>query len=148
MKMPRKRPSRRILDQGHGQTLALLAFDVLVIIFMTANPAFAADSAERLRPAVGNTILSTHPDGRKARLWLRPDGAYSAEGRAGQRSGGVWVVKGERLCLRQRHPVAMPFSYCKAIPLIALGTPWRDKAVTGETVTNEVVRGGAPREGR
>ena len=146
--MPVDGSLRRILDQQNAQTQPDRAYGVVVLAFMIAFPVFAADPAERLRPALDATIVSTHPDGRKARLWLRPDGRYSAEGRTGQRSGGVWAVKGEKLCLRQRRPVAMPFSYCKVVPSVALGTPWRDKAVTGETVTNEVVPGGDPRQRR
>ncbi len=88
--------------------------------------------------------MSTHPDGRKAKLWLEKDGRYVAQSRAGKRSGGVWKVKGEKLCLTQRQPMSIPFSYCKAVPNESVGKPWRDKAVNGDLVTNEILPGGAP----
>lgn len=146
--MPAEPQLRRATDQGRRRGAALLACGAVAFATLIADPAFAADAAERLRPALGNTIVSTHPDGRKARLWLTPGGRYSAEGRAGQRSGGVWTIKGEKLCLKQRRPISMPFTYCKPIPSVALDRPWRDKAVTGEMVTNNVVPGGDPRETR
>ncbi len=104
----------------------------------------AGDGLARLAPALGNTIVSTHPDGRKARLWLARDGRYDAESRAGKRSGGTWKVKGDKLCLHQHNPFPIPISYCKPIPAEAIGRPWRDKAVTGEMVSNEIVPGGEP----
>lgn len=101
----------------------------------------ASDSASRLAPALGNTIVSTHPDGRKARLWLSAGGTYQAQGRAGERSGGTWKLKGDRLCLTQRRPVAIPIPYCKSFPAEQVGKPWRDIAVNGDHVVNEIVRG-------
>ncbi len=118
----------------------LLVTGLLVCAGTIAAPVFASDPSV-LDPALGNTIVSTHPDGRKAKLWLKRDGTYSAQGRAGERSGGVWKVKGEKLCLSQRSPVPIPFSYCKLLPAVTVGKPWRDTAVTGEPVTNEIVPG-------
>ncbi len=108
-----------------------------------APDASANDAMTRLAPALGNTIVSTHPDGRKARLRLAADGTYAAESRAGARSSGTWRLKGETLCLHQSRPLPIPFSYCKAVPAEQVGTPWRDTAVNGEPVTNEIVRGDA-----
>ena len=121
------------------------ACTVLVAATTAANaaPIPAGDAMRRLAPAIGNTIVSTHPDGRKARLWLSAGGTYSAEGRDGGRSGGRWTVKSEKLCLKQRRPIPIPFAYCKAIPTEQVGKPWRDTAVTGEKVTNEIVLGDA-----
>ncbi|HVY33189.1 MAG TPA: hypothetical protein VG960_02090 [Caulobacteraceae bacterium] len=113
----------------------------LVLALVSSAPGWGAEPASSLEAAFGNTIVSTHPDGRKARLWLRRDGGYDAQGRAGERSGGVWTVKGEKLCLTQRRPWPIPFSYCKPIPPVAVGKPWRDKAVNGDPVTNEVLPG-------
>jgi hypothetical protein len=107
-------------------------------------PAWAADAARTLEPALGRTIVSTHPDGRKARLWLSRDGSYAAEGRAGQRSGGHWTLMGDKLCLTQSRPIPIPFSYCKPVPPVEVGKPWRDVAVNGDSVTNEVVPGSPP----
>ena len=111
---------------------------------MAASAALGAPAGtpmSRLAPALGNTIVSTHPDGRKARLWLSEGGTYSAESRAGERSGGAWTLKGDSLCLRQHRPLPIPIPYCKPIPAERVGRPWHDKAVNGDMVTNEIVRG-------
>ena len=99
------------------------------------------DALARLAPAFGNTIVSTHPDGRKARLWLDAGGTYAAQGRAGNRSSGTWKTKGDKLCLTQRSPLPIPFPYCTAIPAERVGKPWRDKAVNGDAVTNVIMKG-------
>ena len=110
---------------------------IAVILF---SASFAvADPAADLKPALGNTIVSTHPDGRKARLWLKPDGTFSAEGRAGNRSSGVWKLKGDKLCLTERKPMAIPLAYCRVFPRETVGKPWPDIAVNGDHVTNEIV---------
>lgn len=107
-----------------------------LILLLAAGPAGEA----ALAPAFGAAIVSTHPDGRKARLWLKADHTWRAEGRKGNRSSGVWKVKGGKLCLSQKKPFAGPFSYCKAIPRIEAGKPWKDTAFNGEPVVNEIVR--------
>ena len=94
----------------------------------------------RLAPALGNVIVSTHPDGRQARLWLRRDGSWAAQGRAGNRSAGTWKIRGEKLCLKQRTPVQIPIAYCKPVPAEGVDKQWRDVAVNGDQVTNEIVR--------
>ena len=127
-----------------GQSLGILTVGAALSMLTLAGVARADDASARIAPAIGNTLVSTHPDGRKAKLWLEKDGRYAAESRAGKRSGGVWKLKGEKLCLTQRQPMSIPFSYCKAVPNEALGKPWRDKAVNGDLVTNEIVPGGPP----
>lgn len=103
----------------------------------------AASSPEAaLEPALGNVIVSTHPDGRQAKLRLNRDHTYLAEGRKGQRSSGVWKMKGQKLCLSQKKPHPGLFSYCKRLPKITAGATWSDTAVTGERVTNRIVPGG------
>ena len=111
-----------------------------VAITFTAGPVLA-DPPSGLEPAFGNTIVSTHPDGRQARLWLNADHSFQAQGRAGNRSEGVWRVRGGRLCLTQRRPISIPFSYCHAYPRVSLGARWNDTAVNGDHVVNQVVRG-------
>jgi len=104
-------------------------------LVLLATPA-AAVTVEDLRPAFGNTIVSTHPDGRQAKLWLNPDGTFTAQGRKGNRERGTWSVKNGKLCLKQGL-----FSYCKAFPRVRVGQTWTDRAVNGERVTNELVAG-------
>lgn len=107
-----------------------------------ATSAKSAPSAPTgLEPAFGNTIVSTHPDGRQAKLWLRADHTFEAQGRAGNRSSGTWRVRGGRLCLTQKRPVSIPFSYCHAYPAVTVGARWRDTASNGDRVINQVVRG-------
>ena len=118
-----------------------LGVAVLAVTLLAAGPLRADQTLDRLAPAIGATIVSTHPDGRKARLWLHRDGTYAAEGRAGNRSSGSWKVRGEKLCLHQHSPFPFPISYCKPVPAESLNTPWRDKAVNGDQVTNEIVPG-------
>ena len=105
------------------------------------SSALTSANAPELGPAFGNTIVSTHPDGRKAKLFINADHTYAAESRAGSRSAGVWAIKGAKLCLSQKKPHPGLFSYCKFIPPVAVGRPWSDTAVTGERVTNEVIEG-------
>jgi len=118
------------------------AIAAALILAPLAAPAEAPPAGPPdLSPAFGNTIVSTHPDGRKARLFLNADHTYAAESRAGSRSGGTWRIKGDKLCLSQKRPYPGLFSYCKRVPPFAVGRPWSDIAVTGERVTNEVVPG-------
>ena len=106
----------------------------------TAGPGFAQD-AEGLKAAFGNTIVSTYPDGRTAELWLRPDGVYDAEGRRHGRSNGHWTIKGDKVCLRQSHPLSLPFTYCAQIMQGGIGTSWTGKAITGEPIQLRLERG-------
>jgi hypothetical protein len=97
-----------------------------------------------IQQAFGNTIVSTYPDNRQARLWLAPQGTYAAMGRRGDRSSGRWMVEGDKLCLKQDLPASVPFfRYCTPIPA---EDHWTTKAVTGETIQVRLVRGrqGAP----
>ena len=105
-----------------------------------AVPCLAAE-ASALHETFGNTIVSTYPDGRKAELWLHPDGSYDAEGRTHDRSSGHWKIKGEKLCLKQSHPLAFPFTYCTPLMQGAIGTSWTGKAVTGEALHIQLMRG-------
>ena len=147
---PRRLRGRRSLN-GDGSTydgdlminLPTRTAMLVALVMAAATTVAAAPSpgAPDLSPAFGNTIVSTHPDGRKAKLYLNADHTYSAESRAGSRSGGTWKTKGAKLCLSQKQPHPGLFSYCKTVPAFTVGRPWSDTAVTGERVTNEVVKG-------
>jgi hypothetical protein len=124
-------------------------FPLIAALFVALAPhALAGPTLARtpspLEPAFGATIVSTHPDGRQARLWLNRDGSYAAQGRAGQRSGGVWALKGEKLCLTQKAPMPVPLAFCKRFPAVAVGAHWPDRAVNGEAVINSLVAGRRP----
>ncbi|WP_377355211.1 hypothetical protein [Phenylobacterium terrae] len=107
---------------------------------LIATPALAT-APEVLQPAFKNTIVSTYPDGRQAKLWLNPDGTYRAAGRRGKPSSGRWTLKGEEICLKQQRPFPAPFSYCTAVRRGGVGTSWTGKAVTGEQIRISVVAG-------
>ena len=114
----------------------------LLIAAATLSAAFPAQAQEsRLRPAFGNTVVSTHPDGRKARLWLNADHTFTARGRAGNRSSGTWRTRGEALCLTQRRPIPIPISYCHPFPDVTVGQRWNDTASNGDAVVNQIVAG-------
>jgi hypothetical protein len=115
---------------------------MLAALFALAmSPASAAPGSAELRSAFGNTIVSTYPDGRKAELWLQPDGSYTAEGRRHDRSDGHWQVRGARICLRQSHPLTLPISYCTAVPSSGVGSEWSARAVTGEKIRVRLIEG-------
>lgn len=124
------------------------------VTFLSALPLLSALASAVAPPAsvaaaFGNTIVSTYPDGRTAELWLQQDGGYSAEGRRGDRSSGHWTVKNDKLCLKQARPLPAPFSYCTQIPSGGINATWTAKAVTGEVLQVQLVRGvraGRPRE--
>lgn len=111
-----------------------------VFLLAAAAPAMSVEAAD-LEPAFANTIVSTYPDGRKAKLWLNRDGSYRAQGRRGKPSAGAWSLKGEKLCLKQKKPIPGPFSYCTPVKRGGVGTSWSGKAVTGEKISIQVVAG-------
>jgi hypothetical protein len=104
--------------------------------------ALAAAPTQRLDAAFGNTIVSTYPSGRSARLWLDRDGTYTARGAKGAPSSGVWTLKGGTLCLKQKRPYPAPVTYCSAVPAEAgVGSAWRAKSLKGEPLKNAIVAG-------
>jgi hypothetical protein len=113
-----------------------------LVFAFACGPTLAAAPAA-LEPAFRNTIVSTYPDGRQARLWLRADGTYKGQGRRGFYNGGKWSVKGQKVCLKQTTPKAYPFSYCTKIVSGGVGTKWSGKAVTGEKISIQLVAGRA-----
>ncbi|PHY13259.1 hypothetical protein CSW58_06980 [Caulobacter sp. B11] len=114
--------------------LALLTTAALAASVLTSGPA-------ALAPAFGNTVVSTYPDGRQARLWLNRDGGYRATGRRGKASSGTWSLKGGKVCLKQRKPIAAPITFCAPYRSGGVGTRWTGKAVTGETIQIALVAG-------
>ena len=111
----------------------------LAAVSLLSSPALAKGPS--LEPAFSNTIVSTYPDGRKAKLWLNRDGSYRAQGRRGKPSSGKWSLKGQQICLKQSRPIPGPFSYCTAVKSGGVGTQWSGKAVTGEPIQIQLVAG-------
>jgi len=114
---------------------------VLMLLTQSAAGAVPAPTAAVLQPAFRNTIVSTYPDGRTARLWLSADGTYAGQGRRGGRNSGVWRLRGSEICMSQRRPVPVPIQYCTPVMQGGVGTRWTAKAVTGETIQVQVVSG-------
>jgi len=109
----------------------------VVAAALLAEPARAAPVDE----IIGNTILSTYPDGRTGELWLQADGSYAGEGRRGEPSSGHWSVSGGKLCLRQSKPMPSILSFCAGAPVNGLRDGWTRKAITGETIRVRLVHG-------
>ena len=95
-----------------------------------------------LREAFSNTIVSTYPDGRTAKLWLNADGTYRAQGRKRDPSNGKWRLKGsDQICLRQSKPATLPLSYCTAVPSGGVGSTWAAKSVFGDPLKVKLIAG-------
>lgn len=104
-----------------------------------------APGAAVLAPTFGNTLVSTYPDGRTARLWIAADGTYTGQGRRGDRTAGHWSVSRGRLCMRQSRPIPIPFSWCTPLPdTVDVAGGWKAKAPTGEPIVVRLQAGGAP----
>ncbi|MDQ0465985.1 phenolic acid decarboxylase [Caulobacter ginsengisoli] len=118
---------------------------IALLLALTLAPGVAmAAAAPNVSAAFGNTIFSTYPDGRHGRLWLKADGSYDYRGRRNTPSSGRWHIKGDKVCLRQSRPKAIPFTYCTTAPTGGVGATWKAKAVTGEAITVTLVKGIAP----
>jgi len=96
-----------LLAAGAGplraQTAAAPAFTVGDT--MVRQGRFAAIAPSR------DTIVSTYPDGRKAELWMNPDGSFTSMGRRHDRHAGHWSVKGDKVCFKRGL-----FGYCTVMP--------------------------------
>jgi len=124
----------------HPLTTVAIIGALALAIDTQAATAHAADAAA-VKPAIGNTIVETYPDGRKGEIWLSADGTYKGEGRRHDKSDGRWSVDGEQLCFKQAHPFVFGARFCTPIPKVGLGEPWKAKAATGEEITVKVVPG-------
>ena len=121
--------------------MRLLILPALLAGAMALAPGAQAAAPAVVSEAFGNTIISTYPDGRTARLWLHADGTYSAKGRRGDPSSGRWSIKGPKVCLKQSKPFAAPFSFCTPFSDARVGASWQGKAVTGEQISIRMVKG-------
>ncbi len=108
---------------------------------VAATSSSAADKSD-LAPAFKNTVVSTYPDGRQAKLWLSSDGTYKAEGRKHDPSNGTWKLKGDQICMKQKSPrPPLPISYCTAIPSGEVGSTWSAKSVFGDPLKVKLISG-------
>ncbi|MCF8505555.1 MAG: hypothetical protein K9G59_11615 [Caulobacter sp.] len=116
-----------------GLALGLLAATVIA--------ASAPVPPAGLEPAFGNTIITTYPNGKSTRTWLHRDGTYEAQRANGERTGGVWKVKGGQLCITQKRPVFVPLTFCTPIVPGGVGASWSAKGLLGEPVRNVLAAG-------
>jgi hypothetical protein len=115
---------------------------LLLTAVVSAAPSLAAAAPKTgVSAGFGNTILSTYPDGRQGKLWLKEDGSYTAEGRRHDPSSGTWKLKGDQICLRQRKPATVPVNYCTAVPSGGVGSTWSAKSVFGDPLKVKLVAG-------
>jgi hypothetical protein len=105
------------------------------VVLASAGP----PAPQALQQAFTHTIVSTYPDGRVARLWMKPDGSYVSQGRRHEYHKGTWRLKGDRVCFHR-----LVFGYCTPIPTEAAFTT---KAVTGETIQVRLAPGRAGESG-
>ena len=101
----------------------------------------AAEAAQDMSAAFGNTIVSTYPDKRTAFLWLEADGDYTGSSRRRTAMSGRWELKGEKICLKQKEPFPAPITYCLDLSAGSPQTGWNGKAVTGEPIRVTIVKG-------
>jgi hypothetical protein len=112
----------------------------LLVLAAAALACTAATSAP-VAEAIGNTIVSTYPDGRTVELWLAADGSFTGQGRSHDPSSGSWTVKDGGLCLKQSRPIPTPFSFCTPIPSSGFSAEWVAKAPDGESIRIKLVHG-------
>ncbi len=113
------------------------ALILMSLMLSLQTPAGASD----LDLVFSNTLVSTYPDGRTARLWLSQGGQYEGQDRRGGRNSGVWRVRDGKLCLSQRRPLPLPGQFCTPIVRVAVGGSWTTRAMTGETIRVTLVSG-------
>ena len=119
----------------------LIRTALALAVSLTALNAQASDLS-RIAAAFGNTIMSIYPDGRSQKIWLHPDGSWDGLGRNNQPLAGVWKMNGDRVCLRQKKPPTLPFSYCAAFPNDPhVGVTWTSKDFVGTPIKLTVVKG-------
>ncbi|WP_312164836.1 hypothetical protein [Phenylobacterium sp.] len=114
------------------------------LVLALALAASSASAAPPIEAAFGNTVVSTFPDGKTQHIWLDSDGGYTAAGRRGQPSSGRWSLKADEICLRQLRPFPAPIVYCTPVPKDAATVAWTSKALNGQPVRLQLVRGRFP----
>ena len=121
--------------------LATMVFSLMLMAQTHPTHTASPPSEVDLEPAFENTLLSTYPDGRTARMWLKRGGRFEGRGRRGGLSSGTWRVRDGQVCFSQRRPIPLPGSFCTPIVPGGIGSHWATTAVTGETIRVDLVAG-------
>jgi hypothetical protein len=120
----------RSLARPLGLALALLA--AIPALAQAAQP---DESSARVAAAFGNTVTSTYPDGRSQKIWLHPDGSWTGLSRTHKDLAGTWTVKADKVCMRQKSPPTLPFSFCTPFPQDAhIGVAWGSRDAGGTPI--------------
>jgi hypothetical protein len=120
--------------------LALAA--ALIAQGLAVSSAQAADLAEQVKTAFGNTVLSIYSDGRSQKIWMHPDGSWDGLSRRGTPLAGSWNVKGGKVCMKQSKPPTLPLAYCTPFPAHTyVGVTWASKDMSGTPIELKVVEG-------
>ena len=114
----------------------------LTLALIAAAGTAMAETQALVAKAIGNTIVSTYPDGRTGEIWLQADGTYTGMGRKKtDPSSGHWRIKGDSICLKQSRPFPAPFSFCVKVPQSGFDSGFQSKAYTGEMTTVTLLNG-------
>jgi hypothetical protein len=90
----------------------------------------------------GNTVISTYPDGRSQKIYMRPDGSWAGLSRRGNPLAGSWKLKNDAVCLKQSQPPTLPVAFCLPFPAEPrIGATWISKDLTGTPISLKIVKG-------
>ncbi len=118
----------------------------VAVVLGGAFAAQAAEPAESITPAFGNTVVVTYPDGHTNRIWFLADGKWDGQSRHGYARSGRWSLRRNGgICLKQAQPPTLPISFCTNFPSpLRLGLRWDSKDVLGRAVTMSLLKGVVP----
>jgi hypothetical protein len=97
-------------------TRALLVLSgILLAAPFGAQAAGAAPAHSGVAAAFGNTVITTDPDGRTRKVWLKADGTWTGRSRRGLDLAGAWKEKDGKVCMSQSKPRLLG-SLCQPFP--------------------------------
>jgi len=115
--------------------LRLLLGGYVVFSALNAQAGEPTSAGKNVAAAFGNTVITTYPDGRTQKIWLKEDGSFEGISRRGNHIAGAWTLKGEQVCLKQSRPIPIPISYCTDFPATgAPGVEWTSKDLRGTPI--------------
>jgi hypothetical protein len=76
----------------------MMAVLALSLSACASSPAAPGALPSTIENAFGNTLVATMPNGRVARYYFEPDGAYAVDTGAGTLTRGRYEVEGDQIC--------------------------------------------------